>query len=80
MYPTQVVSDQELTEWIEEKLGGNKETIRAYKGYSGHIRAGRCGDNHIVGLSRKGYLEKYGFLVRRGRNWTVCQALLPSKV
>lgn len=79
LFPGQVVSDEDLTELIEDKIGGNKETIRAYKGYSGHIRAGRCGDNHVVGLSRKGYLERYGFLVRRGRNWVVCQALLSSQ-
>ena len=65
---------------IEDKIGVDKETIRSYKGYSGHIRPGRCGDNQIVGLSRKGYLERFGFLRRTARyHWTLCQEVLLSQ-
>lgn len=65
---------------IEEYIGADKETIRAYKGYHGHIRQGRCGDNRIVGLSRKGYLEKFGFLKKiPDFKWQVCQLKLNSE-
>jgi hypothetical protein len=75
-----IVHDDDLTTMIEDYIGADKETIRAYKGYSGHIRQGRCGDNRIVGLSRKGYLEKFGFLRKiSGRRWQVCQLKLPSQ-
>src|SRR4030065_384508 len=48
--PNRVINDEDLVFLIQESIGADKETIRAYKGYSGHIRAGRCGDNKIVGL------------------------------
>lgn len=80
MFPSQVVTDEDLTCMIEDYIGGDKETIRSYKGYSGHVRAGRCGDNHVVGLSRKGYLERYGFLRKiTGHRWIVVQALISSQ-
>jgi hypothetical protein len=50
------------------------------KGYRSHIRVGRCGDNRVVGLSRKGYLEKFGFLHKIGNfQWQVCQKKLLSE-
>lgn len=80
LFSSGIIYDDDLVTMIEEFIGADKETIRAYKGYSGHIRAGRCGDNRIVGLSRKGYLEKFGFLRRiPGRKWQVCQLKLLSQ-
>jgi hypothetical protein len=80
MFPSQVISDRDLADLIEEYIGADKETLRSYKGYGGSVRLGRAGDNKIVGVSRKGYLERFGFLTHiRGRNWVVSQALLPSK-
>jgi len=82
MYPEDgIISDEDLLCLIQDNIGADKETIRAYKGYAGHIRAGRCGDNRIVGVSRKGYLEVMGFLRKiPGHRWAVCQAVLPSQV
>lgn len=79
-FSTGIIHDDDLTAMIIEYIGADKETIRAYKGYHGHIRAGRCGDNRIVGLSRKGYLEKFGFLKKIGNfKWQVCQLKLLSQ-
>ncbi len=77
-----MISDENLLCLIQDWIGADKETVRAYKGYSGHIRAGRCGDNRIVGVSRKGYLEVMGFMRKiPGHRWAVCQvALLPTQV
>jgi hypothetical protein len=75
-----IIDDNDLTLMILDNIGGDKETVRAYKGYSGHIRQGRCGDNKIVGLSRKGYLELYGFMRKiPGYKWQVCQQKLLSE-
>ena len=63
MFPDRILSEEDLTDLILMYIGGDKETVRAYKGYNGHIRAGCCGDNKIVGLSRKGYLELLGFII-----------------
>ena len=80
LFPDRVLSDLDLVCLIQDYIGGDRETIRAYKGYSGHVRAGRCGDNRIVGLSRKGYLEAFGFLVKvPGRRWMLAQAVLSPK-
>jgi hypothetical protein len=81
LFPSRVLSDDDLSDLIMMYIGADKETMRAYKGYSGHIRAGRCGDNHIVGLSRKGYLELFGFMHKiAGRRWVVhAQAKLSSQ-
>lgn len=82
LFPDRSISDDDLVCLIQEYIGADKETVRAYKGYGGHIRAGRCGDNRIVGVSRKGYLEVMGFLRKiPGHRWAVCQAaLLPTQV
>jgi hypothetical protein len=78
--PNRVISEEDLVCLIEDYIGADKETVRNYKGYSGHIRAGRCGDNHIVGLSRKGYLEQFGFLKKLPqRRWMICQTVLSSQ-
>lgn len=77
MFPERVLSDDDLTCLIQDYIGADKETVRSYRGYGGHIRAGRCGDNHVVGLSRKGYLETFGFLRKvPGRRWMIVQAVL----
>ena len=79
LYPDRVISDTDLVCLIQRYIGADKETIRAYKGYLGHIRAGRCGDNRVVGLSRKGYLEKFGYLRKiPGHKWVICQTALFS--
>ena len=79
MCPDRVISDEDLAYLIERYIGSDKETVRAYKGYLGHIRSGRCGDNRIVGLSRKGYLEKFGYLRKiPGHKWVICQTALFS--
>lgn len=80
VFPDGVIEDEDLTYFIERFAGTDRETVRAYKGYSGHVRAGRCGDNTIVGLSRKGYLEKFFFMSRKGRRWVIpIQAKLSSQ-
>ncbi len=53
-------------------IGCDKETIRSYCGYSGHIRQGKYGDNRVVGLARKGYLELLGFVHKIGHGrWMI---------
>ncbi len=81
LYPDRIIPDSDLVALIEDHLGTNKETVRAYRGYSGHIRAGRCGDNKIVGLSRKGYFERLGFMHPISqRRWVIhAQATLSSQ-
>ena len=80
LFPDRILYDSDLVCLIQDYVGGDKETIRAYKGYGGHVRAGRYGDNRIVGISRKGYLEAFGFLVKvPGRRWMLAQSLLSSK-
>src|SRR3990172_6905592 len=79
LFPDRVLSDDDLSCLIQDYIGADKETVRSYKGYSGHIRAGRCGDNKIVGCSRKGYLEVFGYLRKvPGRRWMIVQSVLPS--
>ncbi len=65
MFPNGIFEDEDLTYYIQKYIGADKETIRAYKGYPGSIRTGRCGDTKIVGLSRKGYLEKFFYAAKR---------------
>jgi hypothetical protein len=77
LFPGGFFSDEDLITLIEDYIGADKETIRSYRGYAGHVRAGRCGDNHIVGISRKGYLEKFGFMSKvPGRKWRLTQSTL----
>ena len=71
MFPDGIVEDNDLTDYIERYIGSDKATVRAYKGYSGYIRIGRCGDNKIIGLSRKGYLEKFFLMQKKGRRWAI---------
>jgi hypothetical protein len=53
-------------------IGSDKETIRSYCGYYGHIRQGKCGDNKVVGLARKGYFELLGFGHKIGQGrWVI---------
>jgi hypothetical protein len=79
LFPDRVLSDQDVTDLIFRYIGADKETIRNYKGYYGSIRPGKCGDNKIVGLSRKGYLELYDFFTRQGSRWIVhAQSVLSS--
>ena len=80
LWPSRVLSDEDLVCLIEDYIGTDKETVRNYKGYGGNVRVGRCGDNKIVGYSRKGYLERFGFLRKiPGRRWAVCQSVLSSQ-
>lgn len=77
LFPERVLSDDDLICLIQDYIGADKETVRSYRGYSGHIRAGRCGDNKIVGLSRKGYLEIFGYLRKiPSRRWMIVQSVL----
>ena len=80
LFPSQVISNEDLACLIEDYIGGDKETKRAYLGYSGTMIAGRCGDNKTVGVSRKGYLECFGFLRKiPGRRWAVVQSVFPCQ-
>lgn len=75
-----IISDPDLTDLIEDHCGADKETVRAYKGYRGSIRQ-RKGSNegYIFGQSRKGYLEKFGFMYRVNRSlWKISQTVLLS--
>lgn len=66
------IEDQDLKDLIELYAGADKETIRAYFGYYGHItRNNRTGEGRVIGLSRKGYLEKFGFMHRVRGIWFI---------
>lgn len=81
LFPDRVISEEDLVYLIQEYIGTDKETVRSYLGYRGHIRAGRCGDNRVVGLVRKGYLEVLGFMHKIvGRRWVIhAQTILSSQ-
>jgi hypothetical protein len=81
LYPDGFLPDDDLQDLVKMYIGADKETVRAYCGYYGNIRTGRCGDSKIVGLSRKGYLEIFGFLRKAGsrygiRYWGLVQTFL----
>jgi hypothetical protein len=61
LFPDRVITDLDLKDLVMMYIGGDKETVRSYTGYYGHIRQGRYGDNKVVGLARKGYFELLGF-------------------
>jgi len=80
LFPNRVVTNEDLKDLIQMYIGADKETVRNYMGYYGHVRAGRCGDNRVVGLSRKGYLETFGFMHRSHGNWVIhAQTVLSSQ-
>jgi hypothetical protein len=66
LFPNRIISDCDLKGLVMMYVGCDKETIRSYCGYYGHIRQGKYGDNRVVGLSRKGYLELLGFAHKVG--------------
>jgi hypothetical protein len=78
-FPDRRISDEDLNDLIEDFIGADKETVRAYKGYYGRIKYGRSGEGHVIGLSRKGYLERFGFMHRSGRTYVIhAQVKLPT--
>ena len=65
LFPNRRLTNQDLTDLIIMYVGGDKETVRAYKGYKGRIRRSkRTGEGYIVGQTRRGYLELFGFMHR----------------
>lgn len=69
---------QDLIGLVQDHIGADKETLRSYMGYNGHIRKGR-NENVVVGFSRKGYLTEMGFMHKLQRGmWTVNQTVLLS--
>jgi len=72
LFPDRVISDLDLKDLVMLYVGADKETIRSYTGYNGHIRAGKYGENQVVGLARKGYLELLGFMHKIGHGkWLI---------
>ena len=72
LFPNRIISDVDLKDLVMMYIGCDKETVRSYTGYYGHIRQGKCGDNQVVGLSRKGYLELLGFMHKIGHGrWLI---------
>jgi hypothetical protein len=83
LFPDRHISDEDLGDLIKRYCGANKETLRAYVGYYGIIRRSkRTGEGYILGQSRKGYLEIFGFMHRVTRSeWVIhAQMKLPSSV
>jgi len=77
--PDRKISEEDLAFLVQRYIGADKETIRAYLGYYGKIRHGRSGEGYVVGLSRKGYLEGFGFMHRSGRIYIIhAQVKLPT--
>jgi hypothetical protein len=73
LFPNRRISDQDLSYLLSSYIGGDKETGRAYKGYKGRIRRSkRTGEGYVVGQTRKGYLELFGFMHRiRQDTWVI---------
>jgi hypothetical protein len=73
LFPNRIIPDTDLTDLILLYIGGDKETVRAYKGYKGRLRRSkRTGEGYICGVSRKGYLEIFGFMHRLNREkWVI---------
>jgi hypothetical protein len=72
LFPNRIIPECDLKDLVMMYIGCDKETIRSYCGYYGHIRQGKYGDNRVVGLSRKGYLELLGFAHKVGHGrWMI---------
>ncbi len=81
LYPDRRVPDDDLDYLISRYVGADRETRRAYKGYYGRIRRSkRTGEGYVIGSSRKGYLEIFGFMHRINNNkWFIhAQMKLPE--
>ncbi|MCJ7423108.1 hypothetical protein MUP01_02420 [Candidatus Bathyarchaeota archaeon] len=72
------IGEGDLAYLVERYIGSDKETVRAYVGYYGAIKHRSSGEGYAVGLSRKGYLEKFDFMHRARRVWVIhAQVRLP---
>jgi len=75
MFPNRRISHKDLTYLVTTYIGGNKETVRAYLGYKGHVRHSTSGgSSRVVGEQHKGYLEIFGFmhpLKHHYSTWTI---------
>ena len=81
LFPDRRVPDQDLGDLIQRYIGGDRETIRAYKGYHGSIRRSkRSGEGYVIGNMRKGYLEVFDFMHRVSHGeWVIhAQMKLPN--
>jgi len=72
------ILDSDLTDLIKMYIGGNRDTIRDYKGYNGKVVHGRNG-SRVVGVQREGYLEIFGYARRfqHGKIWQLHHELVP---
>jgi hypothetical protein len=78
-YHTQIL-DEDLTDLFKMYIGGDRDTIRDYKGYGGRVVHGPAG-SHLVGIKREGYLEIFGYakrlFQRNQRIWLLNHKLVP---
>jgi len=81
LFPDRRISNEDLGDLIKRYVGGDRETVRAYLGYRGRLtRNKRTGEGYVIGNSRKGYLEIFGFMhpVSNG-DWVIhVQMKLPN--
>lgn len=72
LYPNRIISHEDLSFLVISYIGGDKETVRAYMGYHGFVKhSTQGGISRVIGKMRKGYLEKFGFMHRKGRYWVI---------
>lgn len=72
LFPDRVVPDVDLKDLVMMYIGADKETVRSYCGYYGHIRQGKMGESQTIGLARKGYLELLGLAHKIGHGkWVI---------
>jgi len=78
LFPDGIIENIDLESMVEDYCGADKETVRAYLGYAGHVRRSKkTGEGYVVGERRCGYLEKFGFMHRINRKtWRINQQLL----
>jgi len=72
LFPDRIISHKDLAFLVMDKIGGDRGTIRAYMGYNGYVKHSNSGNLSIViGKKRKGYLETFGFMTRKGMKWII---------
>ncbi len=82
LYPKHIINNEDLAYLVTSYIGGDRGTVRAYMGYQGYVKHSKTGClSRIIGRPRKGYLEKFGFMHRKGVFWIIHtqSELFPSK-
>jgi hypothetical protein len=58
------ISEQDLTDLVTDYVASDIGSVRKYVGYNGRVSRSSCGNSHVIGFRRSGYLERWGFMKR----------------